>query len=58
MVPAGVALPLVSALNWSAGRTRGNNAVIQLGASGDVTVHPDMPSGSVHLIVDVYGYFQ
>jgi hypothetical protein len=58
VVPGGVVLPLVSALNWSAGRTRGNNAVIQLGGAGDVTVHPDMPGGTVHLIVDVYGYFE
>jgi hypothetical protein len=56
--PAGAALPLVSAINWNAGQTRANNAVIQFGASGDITVHPDMPSGSVHLILDVFGYFQ
>ena len=56
--PAGAGLPLVSALNWNAGQTRANNAVIQLGPSGDVTVHPDQPSGTVHLIVDVTGYFQ
>jgi CSLREA domain-containing protein len=58
VVPAGGALPLVSALNWNAGQTRANNAIIQLGAGGDVTVHPDQPSGTVHLIVDVTGYFQ
>lgn len=56
--PAGAGLPLVSALNWNAGQTRANNAIIQLGASGDVTVHPDQPSGTVHLIIDVTGYFQ
>jgi hypothetical protein len=58
VVPAGGALPLVSALNWNAGQTRANNAIIQLGAGGDVTVHPDQPSGTVHLIVDITGYFQ
>jgi hypothetical protein len=56
--PGGAPLPLVSAINWKAGQTRADNAVIQLGPSGDVTVHPDMPGGSVHLIVDVFGYFQ
>ena len=56
--PAGAGLPLVSALNWNAGQTRANNAVIQLGPSGDITVHPDQPSGTVHLIFDVTGYFQ
>jgi CSLREA domain-containing protein len=56
--PAGAGLPLVSALNWNAGQTRANNAIIQLGPSGDVTVHPDQPAGTVHLILDVTGYFQ
>lgn len=56
--PTGAGLPLVSALNWNAGQTRANNALIQLGPSGDITVHPDQPSGTVHLIFDVTGYFQ
>lgn len=56
--PAGAGLPLVSAINWNAGQTRANNAVIQLGAAGDLTVHPDQPSGTVHLILDLNGYFQ
>jgi len=56
--PAGGGLPLVSTLNWSAGQTRANNAVIALGSSADLTVHPDQPAGTVHLIIDVNGYFQ
>jgi len=56
--PAGGGLPLVSTLNWSPSQTRANNAVVALGASADLTVHPDQASGTVHLIVDVNGYFQ
>ena len=57
-VPAGIALPLVSTLNWAAGQTRANNAVVSLGAGGAIVVHPDQASGTVHLIVDVNGYFK
>ena len=56
--PAGGGLPLVSTLNWSPSQTRANNAVVALGPSADLTVHPDQASGTVHLIVDVNGYFQ
>ncbi|HMF10495.1 MAG TPA: right-handed parallel beta-helix repeat-containing protein, partial [Thermoanaerobaculia bacterium] len=56
--PAGGGLPLVSTLNWSAGQTRANNAIIALGPSADLTVHPDQAAGTVHLIIDVNGYFQ
>jgi hypothetical protein len=56
--PAGTPLPLVSAINYNAGKTRANNAIAPLGASGDMTVHCDQPSGTVHVIVDIDGYFQ
>jgi hypothetical protein len=56
--PAGSGLPLVSTLNWGPSQTRANNAVVALGLSDDVTVHPDQASGTVHLIIDVNGYFQ
>jgi parallel beta-helix repeat protein len=56
--PAGTLLPLVSAINYDASRTRSDNAVIGLGTAGDVTVHVDQPAGTVHLILDVSGYFQ
>jgi len=45
-------------MNWRPGQTRANNAVISLGASGDITVHVDQASGTVHFIIDVNGYFQ
>jgi subtilisin family serine protease len=54
--PAGVAVPLVSTINFVAGQTRANNAVVPLG-SGSVTVL-NSSVGSVHFIVDVNGYFE
>jgi len=57
-VPGGGTLPLVSTMNWRPGQTRANNAIIPLGPSGDILVHVDQASGSVHLIIDVNGYFQ
>jgi hypothetical protein len=57
-VPGGGPLPLVSTMNWRPGQTRANNAIIPLGPSGDIVVHVDQASGSVHFIIDVNGYFQ
>jgi hypothetical protein len=52
--------PLASSLNFVAGRTRANNALVTTGSGGLVTVQCDMPVGSTgttHLVLDVYGYF-
>jgi CSLREA domain-containing protein len=54
----GAALPLVSTINYRAMQTRANNAVVTLGASGDIDVLSDQASGSVQFILDVNGYFQ
>jgi len=56
--PAGMAMPLASAINFRAGTARANSAVVSLGASGAVAVQCDMPSGGTHLLIDVAGYFQ
>jgi hypothetical protein len=53
----GAPAPAVSALNWSAGQTRGNNAIVPLSATGHVATKC-APSGTTHLIIDVNGYFQ
>jgi hypothetical protein len=51
--------PLASTLNFSAGQTRTNNAVLPIDANGVLTVSPSVSgSGTVHLVVDVNGYFQ
>jgi predicted nucleotidyltransferase len=58
LFPAGVNLPLVSAINYTAGQTRANNAVVGLGAGGAVGVWCDQASGTVEVIIDVNGYFE
>jgi hypothetical protein len=52
-------LPPTSTLNFGPGQTRANNATLQLAldGSGTVRVH-DGSTGSVHLVLDVNGYFQ
>jgi hypothetical protein len=55
--PLGVFPPLTAVVNYTAGATRGNNAIIQLSASGQVAVRCS-PSGSTHVIIDVNGYYQ
>jgi Calx-beta domain/FG-GAP-like repeat len=54
---AGAPVPLVSTLNYSAGQTRGNNAFVGLGPTG-LAVRAVQGSGSVHVILDVNGYFE
>lgn len=56
--PAGGPLPFASTINYRVGQTRANNAIVALGAGGDLTVHSDQPSGTVQLIIDATGYFQ
>ena len=56
--PGGTSPPLVSTLNYSAAQTRANNAVVSLGAAGDVAVHCGQGSGTAHVVIDVNGYFQ
>jgi hypothetical protein len=54
----GSAVPSTSTLNFRAGLTRANNTILPLGASGDVSAQSVMPSGIVHLIIDVTGWFE
>ena len=56
--PAARRCPRRPALNFAAGATRANNAVAALGSAGDLTVYAGQPSGTVHLILDVNGYFE
>ena len=55
---ADLPLPLASAINFQAGLTRANDAVVGLDASASFLIYVGMPSGSVHVVVDVVGYFQ
>jgi hypothetical protein len=56
--PAGSPIPLASTINFGAGQTRANNAVVTLGPSGDIAVACGQPSGTVQFILDVSGFFQ
>ena len=56
--PGGVPVPLVSSINYIAGQTRSNNAVVPLNASGQIAVFCGQASGTVHFILDVNGYFE
>lgn len=57
LFPAGEPTPLVSTLNYTAGLTRANNAVVALGTDGQISILCS-PSGTTHVVLDVNGYFQ
>lgn len=59
--PADLPLPSTSTINFSAGQTRGNNAIVGLATDGggDVAAQAFIAGPrTVHLILDVSGYFQ
>jgi uncharacterized repeat protein (TIGR01451 family) len=59
LFPAGQPAPNVSSINYGAGQTRANNAVIKLNASGAMAAFVGQAAGTtVHLILDVNGYFE
>jgi hypothetical protein len=55
---AGEPLPNVSTVNYTAGLTRANNAITTLSAAGELAAFVAQASGTVHLIVDVNGYYK
>ncbi len=58
ILPGGTSAASTSVLNFKAGQTRANNALILLGTDGDFLVVAGLPAGSVDLIVDVVGWFE
>lgn len=59
--PANLSQPGTSVVNFPAGRNRANNAILGLATDGwgDLAVRSSVAGGgTVHLIVDVNGYFQ
>jgi hypothetical protein len=52
------ALAPVQTLDYHAGQTRANNAIVSLDPGGDLIVQCGQTSGIVDLIIDVVGYFQ
>ncbi|MEO8055276.1 MAG: hypothetical protein ABI768_08985 [Acidobacteriota bacterium] len=59
ILPADVAQPVVSNINFNVGQTRANNAILRLSGDGTgrITVF-NGSAGTVHVIVDVNGYFR
>ncbi len=56
--PAGSAAPTASVLNFAAGQTRANNVLLSLG-NGDLSIRPFVVgAGTVHLLLDVSGWFE
>ena len=58
LYPVGVAAPLASTINYGAGQTRANNAIIQLGSGESISVASGQSSGTTHFVIDAVGYFQ
>ena len=58
LYPAGIPVPLVSAINYAPGATRANNAILPLSELGELAVRCSQASGTAHFILDVNGYFQ
>ncbi len=52
--------PLTSTINFSAGQTRANNAILPLSDQGVLTANAVLTgnSGTVHVLIDVNGYFR
>jgi hypothetical protein len=46
-----------SAISYRAGQTRANNGILPLDPGGQLGLFCQQPSGGVHLLVDVSGYF-
>jgi hypothetical protein len=57
LFPKGTPVPQASSINYVAGQTRANNAIVPL-CSGEMSVYVGQASGQVHFILDVNGYFQ
>lgn len=59
LLPGGQVPLAVSTINYSAGQTRNNNAIVSLNAAHEMSAYVGQATGTtVHLIIDVNGYFQ
>jgi len=56
--PLGIPSPLASTINFRARQTRANSAVLALGEDGALAARSLPPTGTVHLVIDVTGYFR
>jgi hypothetical protein len=51
-------VPTVSAITYSAGQTRSNNAIVTLNDAGELEMWCAQAPGTAHIILDVTGYFE
>ncbi len=58
LFPAGSTPGATTTASYGAGQTRANNAVLSIGTDDAVFIRCAQPFGTVHLIVDVSGYFR
>ena len=58
LFPGDQAPPPSSTVSYAAAQTRATSAVVGLDAAGGLAAYVGQTSGSVHLVVDVTGYFQ
>ena len=54
----GIVSPQLSIVLYRVGQTRANNGLVSLGAGDDFVAETSQSTGTVHVIVDVNGYFQ
>lgn len=58
LAPGDVENTNASTISFRASRTRGNNGIVSLGGAGSLAMKSSLTSGSVHVIIDVNGYFK
>jgi hypothetical protein len=58
LFPGDSAIPQTSSINYTLGATRSNNGIIGLSSFGELAAFVGGPPGTVHLIVDINGYFE
>jgi len=57
LFPADQSLPTTTTISFQTGQTRANSAVLGLSSNGRLAARATLTGGSVHLILDVSGYF-
>jgi len=58
LFPAGQTASSTSAINYAAGQARANNATVGLGTNAGLGLRVGQGGGSVHVLIDVVGYWQ
>jgi hypothetical protein len=58
LLPADQTASATSSLNYSAAQTRANNATVGLGPNSSLGLRVSQGGGSVHVLIDVVGYWE